>query len=110
MTLESHSTGENSAADTWRDTVRERLLEVWGEQSCQRAKHWPQVRERLIEKLGPLIAESIAELARLFDGGGPVGDPAIAVWQAFPRLDRQHCAILATLLIGAQMANRARQP
>ena len=110
MTVDSRSTGETSAADTWRYTVRERLLEVWGEQSCQRAKHWPLVRERLIEKLGPLIADSVAELARLFDGGGAVGGPAIAVWQAFPRLDREHCAILATLLIKAQMTYPASQP
>jgi hypothetical protein len=90
--------------DTWTDTVRNCLLEVWGRQACQRPADWPEVRERLLTTLAPLVDTAAAELARLFDGRS-LDDPAIAVWRSFPRLDRNHCAKLATLLVDASGQN-----
>jgi hypothetical protein len=59
------------------------------------------VREELLATLAPLVDHAVAELARLFRDGPPPDHPALAVWRAFPRLDREHCAKLATLLIDA---------
>jgi hypothetical protein len=33
----------------WRNTVRQKLLQVWGEQACQFPKHWPDVLARLLK-------------------------------------------------------------
>jgi hypothetical protein len=98
--------------DAWRSTVRQKLLQVWGEQACQFPKHWPGVLTRLLKdgaasggpgrsSLAPVVDTAVTELARLFADATPA-DPSHAVWCSFSKLDRPHCARLAALLIKAR--------
>lgn len=109
MTSENPSAADTVLTSEWIDAVRVLVHLVWGEQACQRPEHWPEVRERLLERLAPLVDHAVAELARLFGGVRPVDDPAVAVWRTFPRLDRIHCVELARLLIQARAALLRRQ-
>jgi hypothetical protein len=83
------------------DSICKLLLLVWLEQACRRPADRPETQDRLLAKWTPLVNEAIAELAKVFSTAVP-DDPALAVWLAFPRLDREHCARLATLLIEAR--------
>jgi hypothetical protein len=102
MTLKTQSSIiETSASPEWIDTVREKLMEVWGQQACRCPEHWPGVCQRLLENLGPLVDDAVTHLARLFGTGKPISDPTYAVWRLFPRLDHKHCTVLANSLAEA---------
>jgi hypothetical protein len=105
----SSATADTSAAAAWANTVRELLLQVWGEQACQRASDWPDVRQRLLEQLATVVESAVAELARLFGDGLPPDDPTLTVWRTFSKLDRVHCARLAAVLIEASAASPQRK-
>jgi hypothetical protein len=83
------------------DKVREHLLAVWLEQACSRPAHRKEVRERLLLRWGARVEEAVARLVDTFRDGIPTEDPAGEVWRAFPMLDREHCARLATMLMAA---------
>jgi hypothetical protein len=84
----------------WTHKVRELLLAVWLEQACRRPADRPETQERILLRWGTRVHDAVAELANVFRDMPPA-DPARVVWRAFPLLDRDHCAQLATLLIAA---------
>jgi hypothetical protein len=81
----------------WTSKVCARLIDVWLEQACMRPADRPETLERLLAMYGPRVDDAVTELARLF-ADGALDDPALAIWRAFPLLDREHCSRLATLL------------
>jgi hypothetical protein len=102
--------------------VREKLLQVWGKQACRHLEDWPAVLERLMKpassskpggfaraSLEPLVNHAVAQLACVFGDRVP-DQPALAVWRAFPKLDRMHCSELAQLLIKARAAESGEEP
>jgi hypothetical protein len=108
MTHETSSAiARTGAAAEWTDIVRDKVFEVWAEQACP--EHWPEVRQRLLEKLAPFVDDAVAELAWLFGDVPSADDPALAVWATFPKLDRDHCTRLAELLIQAREVPRQRK-
>ena len=102
--------------DQTPEFIRASLLNVWGEQACQHQKDWPEVLARLMApttssqnsspnnhgRAGqrPWVDHAVTELTAAF-ANGPPADPTDAVWRAFPKLDREHCAQLAVLLSDA---------
>lgn len=98
-----------STSDDWSGTVRELLLRVWGEQACQHSSDWPEVRSKLLAKMGVRIDEAVAEMSELFANDTYAEDPVYAVWRAFPMLDRRHSAELAALLTRAASARRGEK-
>ena len=103
--------------DRWPERL---LLQVWGEQACQRPADWPDVLARLLKdgtatpgngdegrrpraSMKPAVDAAVAALAAGFGADtAPPADPPLAVWRAFPKLDKAHCARLAALLIEAR--------
>jgi hypothetical protein len=87
------------------DDVRAALLRVWGEQSCQRPKDWPDALKRLFTKCEahgsyrPRVERAAVELATAFSAAEPPSNPEDAVWRAFAPLDAEHRRqLVATLL------------
>jgi hypothetical protein len=83
--------------------VHAKLLETWSHQACRNPGDWPAARDALLAKCGSVVDAAVPQLVKLFSHRVPA-DPAIAVWRCFPRLDREHCAILATRLMEASGA------
>jgi hypothetical protein len=98
-------------------TVRQLLLDCWGRQACRdHPQDWPDVLASLMQaapasphtsfenkgrgSLKPAVDYAVAMLAQAFTAGPPVDAPMV-VWQAFPKLDRAHCAELAGALTAA---------
>jgi hypothetical protein len=77
-----------SASPLTEPLVRAALLEIWGEQACQRAADWPQVQHRLMQKTGDrgsmkdAVDEAVAALVAAFANGPPAA-PLDAVRRAF---------------------------
>jgi hypothetical protein len=87
--------------------VRVLLLQVWGEQACQRADDWPDVQKRLFSNgYDQRVNAACEELSRGFftedlpdDLESPPFDPIECVWRAFPPLDAEHRRQLADGLL-----------
>jgi hypothetical protein len=92
------------------DQIRQDLLAVWGHQTCQiRPTDWPGVLKRLLlpahtpERealrggLAPAVTEAVATLTAAYADREPT-DAARVIWRAFPKLDQEHCQMLADWL------------
>lgn len=89
------------------DRLRELLLAVWGQQSCQNPEHWPDVLARLMKDGGsgenqrasfkPRVDEAVARLAEAYRFGIPIDAPEL-IWRWFPMLGRDQRIELAALL------------
>jgi hypothetical protein len=101
-------------------TIRELLLKVWGEQTCQiRPSDWPAVLQRLLKaapmdgereryprgSLAPAVNEAAARIEVLLRT--PQSDLAFEIWRAFTKFDRAHAARLADVLIAEQRLEAA---
>jgi hypothetical protein len=108
---------------------RELLLQTWGEQACRNPDHWPDTLAALLRgrphddrdfedghlkeraryprgSLLPWVDDATRILTAAFANGVP-DDPADAIWRAFSKLDREHCALLADRLITAARGDRS---
>ena len=90
------------------EKVRELLFLIWGDQACRIPAHWPDVKWRLLERRndgyddGAHLDATCTKLAQAFSAEQPPADPAIVVWQAWPKLTRDNSRALATLLVEAR--------
>jgi hypothetical protein len=95
------------------ETVRKQLLLVWAEQACRNPAYWPEVQERLLEKRGDgyddgaRLDAACTELAGAFSAPQLPSDPAQAIRRAWPKLTRENCCALATLLVEARDREQA---
>jgi hypothetical protein len=95
------------------EKVRELLFLIWGDQTCRIPAHWPDVKWQLLGwrndgyddggRLNPACTKS----AQAFSAEQPPADPAIVVWQAWPKFTRDNCRALSTLLIEARDVEQA---
>jgi hypothetical protein len=106
---------------------RKLLLRTWGEQACRNPAHWPDTLAALLRgrphderdfedghlkerakfprgSMLPWVNDATRALTVAFANGVPP-DPADAVWRAFSKLDRTHCATLADRLVNAARAD-----
>jgi hypothetical protein len=98
--------------EAWHELVYQTLIRIWGQQSCSNSDHWPGVLCRLLRdgggegvnkrcSMAPYVDSAVAKLAELFRHSAPP-NAAYCVWAAFPKLTREHAALLAQSLIQAQ--------
>ena len=89
------------------EKVRELLFLIWSDQACRIPAHWPDVKWRLLGRRndgyhdGARLDAACTELAQAFSAEQAPTDPAMVVWQAWPKLTLDNCHRLATLLIEA---------
>jgi hypothetical protein len=94
-----------------KEKVFELLLIIWAQQACRNPAHWAEVQRRLLEKQnggsdgGGRVDAACSELAEVFSGLELPADPALAIWQAWPKFSRDSCDRLAELLIEARDRN-----
>jgi hypothetical protein len=97
------------------ERVRELLFLIWRDQACRIPAHWQDVKWRLLRRRndgyddGARLDAACTKLAQAFSAEQPPRDPTMVVWQAWPKLTRDNCHRLATLLIDAGKSELASQ-
>jgi hypothetical protein len=84
------------------ETVRTALYDVWGAQSCQFARDWPDSFKRFMAasnetrtSLKPRFEQAVVTLAERYRDGAPPEAAALAlIHAAFAHLDPEHRALL----------------
>ena len=95
------------------ERIRTLLLQVWGEQACQRPADWPEVLARLMVSrpnirgsIKPWLDAAVVSIAAKLEAGD--GITGTDVWVAFSKLDHVHRDKLAALLWDEAFAERRR--